>query len=211
MIDEFYVISCIRSDHDREFENHAFEISCNDLGIEHQFSSSRTLQQDEVVKRKNRTIQELARTMLNENSLPKYFWDEAINTTCYILNRVLIRPSLNKTPYELWKDPKPNIGYFKVFRCTCIILNRKENLGNFDPKSNVGIFLGYSNSSKSYRFYNKRTLVVGESMHVTFDESNPSSTEKVLVDDDEGAKKENEELHHEESFVKKQDDYSSEN
>ena len=83
-----YTISCIISDYDREFENHAFEISCNDLGIEHQFSSSRTLQQDEIVKRKNRTIQELVRTMLNENSLPKYFWDEAINTTCYILNPV---------------------------------------------------------------------------------------------------------------------------
>ncbi|KAH9780838.1 hypothetical protein KPL71_008242 [Citrus sinensis] len=57
------------------------------------------------------------------------------------------------------------------------------NLGKFDPKSDVGIFLGYSNSSKAYRVYNKRTLVVEESMHVTFDESNPSSTEKVVVND----------------------------
>ncbi|KAH9799739.1 hypothetical protein KPL71_000448 [Citrus sinensis] len=58
-----------------------------------------------------------------------------------------------------------------------------DNLGKFDPKSDVGIFLGYSNSSKVYRVYNKRTLVVEESMHVTFDESNSSSTEKVVVDD----------------------------
>ncbi|KAH9744421.1 Integrase catalytic domain-containing protein [Citrus sinensis] len=58
-----------------------------------------------------------------------------------------------------------------------------DNLGKFDPKSDVGIFLGYSNSSKAYRVYNKKTLVVEESMHVTFDESNPSSTEKVVVDD----------------------------
>ncbi|KAH9658467.1 CCHC-type domain-containing protein [Citrus sinensis] len=58
-----------------------------------------------------------------------------------------------------------------------------DNLGKFDPKSDVGIFLGYSNSSKAYRVYNKRTLVVEESMHVTFDESNPSSTEKIVVDD----------------------------
>ena len=48
----------------------------------------------------------------------------------------------------------------------------------------MGIFLGYSNSNKAYRVYNKRTLVVEESMHVTFDESNPSSTEKVVVDND---------------------------
>ncbi|KAH9704464.1 Integrase catalytic domain-containing protein [Citrus sinensis] len=178
-----YSITCIRSDHGGEFENHAFENFCNDFGIEHQFSSPRTPQQNGVVERKNRSIQEMARTMLNENSLPKYFWAEAVNTACYVLNRVLIRPNLNKTPYELWKDRKPNIGYFKVFGCKCFVLNTKDNLGKFDPKSDVGIFLGYSNSSKAYRVYNKRTLVVEESMHVTFDESNPSSTEKVVVDD----------------------------
>ncbi|KAH9697228.1 hypothetical protein KPL71_023524 [Citrus sinensis] len=59
-----------------------------------------------------------------------------------------------------------------------------ENLGKFDPKSDVGIFLGYSTSSKAYRVYNKRTLVVEESMHVTFDESNPSSAEKGVANDD---------------------------
>ncbi|KAH9716748.1 Integrase catalytic domain-containing protein [Citrus sinensis] len=178
-----YSISYIRSDHGGEFENHAFENFCNDFGIEHQFSSPRTPQQNGVVERKNRSIQEMARTMLNENSLPKYFWAEAVNTACYVLNRVLIRPNLNKTPYELWKDRKPNIGYFKVFGCKCFVLNTKDNLGKFDPKSDVGIFLGYSNSNKAYRVYNKRTLIVEESMHVTFDESNPSSTEKVVVDD----------------------------
>ncbi|KAH9679831.1 hypothetical protein KPL71_026290 [Citrus sinensis] len=176
-------IVCIRSDHGGEFENHAFESFCNNLGIEHQFSSPRTPQQNGVVERKNRSIQEMARTMLNENALPKYFWAEAVNTACYVLNRVLIRPNHNKTPYELWKDRKPNIGYFKVFGCKCFVLNTKDNLGKFDPKSDVGIFLGYSNSSKAYRVYNKRTLVVEESMHVTFDESNPSSMEKVVVDD----------------------------
>ncbi|KAH9768937.1 Integrase catalytic domain-containing protein [Citrus sinensis] len=136
-------ISCIRSDHGGEFENYAFENFCNDFGIEHQFSSPRTPQQNGVVERKNRFIQEMARTMLNKNSLPKYFLAEAVNTACYVLN---------------------------------------HNLGKFDPKFDIDIFLGYSNSSKAYRVYNKRTLVVEESMHVTFDESNPSS-EKVVVDD----------------------------
>ena len=122
--------------------------------------------------------------MLNENSLPKYFWAETINIACYVLNRVLIRHNLNKTPYELWKNRTPNIDYFKVFRCKYIILNTIDNLGKFDPKSDVGIFLVYSNSSKVYRVYNKRTLVVEESMHVTFDESNPSSVEKGIIYDD---------------------------
>ena len=104
---------------------------------------------------------------------------------CYVLNRVLIRLYLNKTPYELWKDRKLNIGYFKIFRCKYFIFNTKDNLGKFDLKSDVGIFLGYSNISKEYKVYNKITLVVEESTHVTFNESNPSSVEKViLVDND---------------------------
>ena len=177
-------IICIRSDHRGEFENHAFENFCNNLGIEHQFSSHRTPQQNWVVERKNKSIQEIVRTILNENALPKYFWVEAVNTACYVLNRVLIRPYLNKTPYELWKDRKPNISYFKVFGCKYFILNTKDNLGKFNPKSGVGIFLGCSNTSKTYRVYNKRTMVVKELMYVRFDESNPSSAKKVFVNYD---------------------------
>ena len=114
------------------------------------------------------------------------FWAEAVNTSCYILNRVLIRSSLDKTPYELWKNKKPNFSYFKVFESKCFILNTKDNLGKFDAKSNVGIFLGYSSSSKAYRVFNKKTMVVEESVHVVFDESNESFERRESVNDDVG-------------------------
>ena len=111
----------------------------------------------------------MAGAILNENDLPKYFLAEAVNTSCHVLNWVLIRPTLNKTPYELWKDRKPNSDYSKVFECKCFILNTKDNFLKFDSKSDVGIFLGYSITIKVYRVFNKRTLVVEESMHVIFD------------------------------------------
>ena len=101
-----FAITCIRSDHGREFENINFEDYCNEHGIDHNFSAPRTLQQNGVVERKNRTLQEMTRTMLNENNLPKYFWVEAVNTSCYVLNRVLLRPILKKTPYEIWKKTR---------------------------------------------------------------------------------------------------------
>ena len=82
------------------------------------------------------------------------------------------------------KIENPILVISKFLNANVFILNTKDNLGKFDPKSDVGIFLGYSNSSKAYRVYNKRTLVVEESMHVTFDESNHSSAEKVIVDND---------------------------
>ena len=73
--------------------------------------------------------------MTNETNVAKIFWAEAINTTCYIQNRILIRPILEKTPYELWKNRKPNISYFHPFGCTCFILNTKNYLNKFDSKA----------------------------------------------------------------------------
>ncbi|CAN1166228.1 Retrovirus-related Pol polyprotein from transposon TNT 1-94 [Linum perenne] len=103
--------------------------------------------------------------------MPKIFWGEAVNTACYITNRALVRSRLKKTPYEIWKGRKPNIGYFRPFGCKCFILNTKDQLGKFDAKSDEGIFLGYSDLSKAYRVYNKRTFKVEESINVIFDES----------------------------------------
>ena len=76
--------------------------------------------------KKKRTLQEFARSMLDEYDLPKYFWAEAVNTTCYVSNRVLIRYSY-KTYHEVYHNKIPNIGYFKVFFCCkCFILNNKQ-------------------------------------------------------------------------------------
>ena len=119
--------------------------------------------------------------MLCENNLPKYFWAEAINTSCYIINRAMTRPILKKTLYELLRERMPNISYFYPFSCKCFVLNNeKDNLGKFDAKSNESIFLGYSLTSKAFRMFNKRTLVVEESIHVIYDKSNPPSRKDSL-------------------------------
>ena len=82
-----------------------------------------------MVERKNRTLEEIDRTMLIASGLSKDFWAEAVNTKCYILNRVLIRPLTSKTPYELFKVVKPNIFYFRVFGCRCFVhVNEKRNI-----------------------------------------------------------------------------------
>jgi len=122
------------------------------LGFFHNFSAPRTPQQNGVVERKNRSLVELARTMLSESSLPKYFWVDAVSTSCYVMNIMLIRPILKKTPYELFNGRKPNISHLKVFGCRCFILNNgKENLGKFDEKADNGIFISYSSTSHAYR------------------------------------------------------------
>ena len=120
--------------------------------------------------------------------MPLYFWAEAVNTSCYISNRVFKRPILNKTHYELWNNRKPKISYLRVFGCKCFILNTKNNLEKFDSKADEGIFLGYFTSSKAYRVFNKRTLVVEESMHVVFNETNSLDPRRDIssINDDVG-------------------------
>jgi len=113
----------------------------------------------------------MARTMFCNKNLPNYFWAEAVDTACHILNKVSIRPILKKSPYELYKRRKPNISHFHVFGSICYILNNgKESLGKFDAKIDEEIFVGYLSQSKGYRVFNKRTLVVEETIQVIVDD-----------------------------------------
>ena len=90
----------------------------------------------------------MAKTMLIENNLPMYFWAKTVKTACYILNRFNLRQAIKKTPFELYYDKKPNVSYLRAFGCKCFILNTKDNVRKFEVKSDQGIFLGYSNTSK---------------------------------------------------------------
>lgn len=123
----------------------------------------------------------MARTMIHENNIPKYLWAEAINTTCYVQDKIYIRHILNKTSYELFKGRKPIISYFNQFGCTCYILNNKAYMNKFDVKAQKGIFLGYSKRSKAYRVYNFETNMVEESIHTNFDEKDPDSKMSQVV------------------------------
>ena len=118
--------------------------------------------------------------MLHEFSLPKHLWAEAVNTACYVINRVSIRPILKKTPYELWMGYKPTISHFRVFGSKCFVLDESPKITKFDSKSIEGIFVGYSLTSKAYRIYIAMHNVVIESIHVKFNESTNEVAEKGI-------------------------------
>ena len=92
---------------------------------------------------KNRTLEDIARTMLCESNLPTCSWAEVVNMANYVLNRCLICPILKKTPYELFKGKKPSISYFHAFGSKCFIHNNgKDRLGKFDARSDEGTLVG---------------------------------------------------------------------
>ncbi|KAJ9542054.1 hypothetical protein OSB04_028560 [Centaurea solstitialis] len=167
-------VKVIRSDNDTEFKNDDLNSFCEEKCIERQYSAPRTPQQNGVAERRNRTLIEAARTMLADSKLPITFWAEAVNTACYVENRVLIVKSKGKTPYELFEKKKPYIGFLKPFRCPCTILDTKTHLGKFDSKSDDGFLVEYSSQSKALRVFNNSARIIEESDNVRCNENTPN-------------------------------------
>nr|GFA98233.1 retrovirus-related Pol polyprotein from transposon TNT 1-94 [Tanacetum cinerariifolium] len=142
----------------------------DEVGITQQFSAARTPQQNGVVKRRNRTFVEAARTMLTFVNLPSFLWAEAIATAFFTQNRLIIHKRFDKTPYELINKRKPNIKFFRVFGCRCYLLNDYEDVGKLKAKGDIGVFVSYSKEFAAFRIYNKRTRKIHESVNVNFDE-----------------------------------------
>ncbi|GJY65744.1 putative ribonuclease H-like domain-containing protein [Tanacetum coccineum] len=134
---------------------------------------ARTSQQIGVAERRNRTLIEAARTMLADSKLPTTFWAEAVNTSCYVQNRVLVVKPHNKTPYELFRGRTPALSFMRPFGCHVTILNTLDYLGKFDGKSDEGFFVGYLMNSKAFRVYNIRTRKVEENLHIRFLKDKP--------------------------------------
>ncbi|GJV73252.1 ribonuclease H-like domain-containing protein [Tanacetum coccineum] len=159
-------VKVIRCDNGTEFKNKEMNQFCERKGIKREFSVARTPQQNGVAERKNRTLIEAARTMLADSKLPTTFWAEAVNTACYVQNRVLVIKPHNKTPYELFLGRKLALSFMRPFGCHVTILNTIDHLGKLDGKVDEGFFVGYSINSKAFRVFNSRTRIVEEDMHL---------------------------------------------
>jgi hypothetical protein len=85
-------------------------------------------QQNRVVEQKNRTLVEMAKMMLDERKTPRHFWVDAINTACYMSNRIFLRSILNLTPFEFHFGHKPSVSHLRPFGYKCFILK----CGNLD-------------------------------------------------------------------------------
>ena len=105
-------IKKVRSDIGSEFKNTRIDELCDDFGIRHQFLTKYTPQSNSLVERKNRTLIDMARSMLSEYNVSQSFWAEAINTACYCSNRLYCHPLKEKTPYELLNGRNPTLYIF---------------------------------------------------------------------------------------------------
>ena len=175
------LIMAIRSDNGSEFKNYTLNDFLSDEGIRHQYSAAYTPQQNGVAERKNRTLMDMARSMMAEYKSRYNFWAEAISTACHSSNRLYLRKGLNKTPYEILTGNKPNISYFKVFGCKCFYKIKGVRLSKFAPKALEGIFVGYGAESHTYRVFDVSSGIIIESCSVKFEENDGSQVGQVDV------------------------------
>ncbi|GKC79645.1 integrase, catalytic region, zinc finger, CCHC-type containing protein [Tanacetum coccineum] len=159
-------------DNGTEFVNQTLREYYEKVGISHETSVARSLQQNGVVKRRNCTLIEAARTMLIYEKAPLFLWAEAVATACYNQNCSIIRLRHDITPYELLHDKLPDLSFFHIFGALCYPTNDSENLGKLQPKADIGIFIGYAPTKKAFQIY-KTDCTRGnplKTIHVDFDE-----------------------------------------
>ena len=108
-------IKCLWLDKGGEFTLDDFFDYCEKNGIKRQYAASRTPQQNGVVERKNQTVKEMARTMLDESKVPNRYWKEAVQTAVYILHSAQLRVKTKYTPYELWYGHLASVKHFRIF------------------------------------------------------------------------------------------------
>jgi hypothetical protein len=132
-----------------------------------------------MAERKNSTIIEMARTMLDECKTSDRFWVEGVNTAYHATNRLYLHKLLKKTPYELLTGNKPNGSYFRVFGSKCYVIQKMSKSCKFAPKVYEGFLRGYDSNSHAYRVFNKDSDCVEIIYDAVFDETNDSQVKAI--------------------------------
>lgn len=171
----------VRSDGGGEFVNKELRHFYKAEGIRPQFTTPYSPQQNGVAERKNRSLGEMATSMLVDAGLEKRFWGEAILTATYLQNRLPSR-SVPKTPYELWWGKKPELGHLRVFGSQAFVHVPDTERKKMYRKATKHTFIGYAIEQKGYRFVDLETDLITVSRDARFIElGNGSSSVGVPV------------------------------
>ncbi|KAL0384763.1 UNVERIFIED_CONTAM: Retrovirus-related Pol polyprotein from transposon RE1 [Sesamum radiatum] len=164
-------VKIVRSDNGSEFVN----FSCHDLfqslGIIHQKSCPHTPQQNGIVERKHQHLLNMARSLMHQASLPRYFWGECILTAAYLINRLPSSVLQWKTPYEILYHKPPFLDHLRIFGCLCYATNVLPHKDKFDSRASKCVLVGYSQNQKGYRLFHLTDKVIFTSRDVYFHEN----------------------------------------
>jgi len=176
-----YKLKKLRSDKGGEYTSNEFEKFCAIQGMERQLTVAYSPQHNRVAERRNRTIYEMARSMLLEKEMPVIFWAEVVNTTVYIQNRCYTTSVIEKTPFEAFTGRKPGVKHLKVFGCLCYTHIPSSLRQKWDSKAGKGVFVGYGSYEKGYIVYDLKSEKIVLSRSVIFSEDKAWNWERNLM------------------------------
>ncbi|GJX53778.1 retrotransposon protein, putative, ty1-copia subclass [Tanacetum coccineum] len=164
-------IKSLRSDRGGEYMSQEFLDHLKEHGIIAHRTPPYTPQNNGVSERRNRTLLDMVRSMMSQTTLPKSFWDYALETAARILNMVPTK-KVDKTPYEIWHGQAPKLSYLRVWGCEAFVkhdtLTKPDKL---DPRSFKCIFIGYPKETMGYSFYSPSENKVFVARNAEFFES----------------------------------------
>ena len=146
-------IKILRINRGGEYVSNEFLNFCKTHGIQKHLTAWYTPQQNGITERKNRTIMEMARSMLVAKHLSNEYWGEAITTAIYIMNRCSTKSVKNKVPQEAWTGMNHSVSHLKVFCWVAYAHVPDELRRKLDKKAQKCIFVGYSKDTKAYKLY----------------------------------------------------------
>ena len=128
---------------------------CKESGIRHLFTMPYKSQHNGTTERRNRTLMEIARSIMVYANLSIHFWEGALSIAAYILNRIKtkLKPL---TPYEYWIGLKPHFEHFKVWGCKVFVFIPKPLRETLTSKTWECMFIGYVENGSGYRFYHSK-------------------------------------------------------
>ena len=132
-----------------------------------QYTMPGTPSMNGVSERRNRILKDMVRSMISHSSLPESLWGETLKTTVYIFNRVPTNATA-KTPYELWTGRKPSLNHFRIWGCPAEVRPYKPYEKKLDSRTVSSYFIGYSERSTGYKFYDPTAKNIFEMGITTF-------------------------------------------
>jgi transposase InsO family protein len=146
-------IKVLRSENGGEYTSNENKDFCREATIKRELTTPYNPQRNGVAKRKNRLIIEATKVMIHDQSLHMHLWAKASSTVVYVQNRSPHKILGNKTHEEVFTGKKPKVSYLRIFGCPVYIHVPEEKRTKLEPSGRKGIFLGYSETSKTYRIY----------------------------------------------------------
>lgn len=177
-------VSRMRSDNAKEFTSTEVKKVMRSNKIVQEFSTAYCPQQNGRVESQNRTIVEMARSMLAAADLPLTLWAEAARTATHVKNRIPLKRLDGKTPIEAWTGKQPNVSYFRIFASKAYMLIDKQFRTKFEKKSKEMILVGYESGQKAYKLWERGTRKIVTARDVEIIENRPKQTAIIIEPED---------------------------